>query len=89
MRGTFSPVAPTNKAKPVRETQPGRRRLVIPDPVTQVRVHFRRGDLVPILCEFCGEVFDHLVRGPGRFPPLCEVCREDREARYYTKKRKR
>lgn len=90
---TFLTVAPTKKPNPVNETKvtrpSGRRRVVLTDDRVTVRPHFRVGDVVPILCEYCGEVFDHEVKGPGRFPPLCGACREDPEARYYTKTRSR
>ena len=35
------------------------------------------------------EVFEFEITGPGRWPTLCDDCRQDPEARYYTRRRKR
>lgn len=50
---------------------------------------YRRGDVLPLLCGYCGDVWPHTVTGSGRYPSLCPSCKEDPEARYYTRPRKR
>lgn len=55
----------------------------------QLKSRYRRGDVLPILCKYCREVFEFEITGPGRWPTLCDDCRQDPEARYYTRRRKR
>lgn len=48
----------------------------------EIRPKYHKGDSVPLLCRYCGDVFEHVIAGPGRWPTLCEICRGDKEARY-------
>lgn len=55
----------------------------------QLKSRYRRGDVLPILCKYCREVFEFEIPGPGRWPTLCPDCRLDPEAKYFTRRRKR
>lgn len=53
----------------------------------ELKRKYKRGDKVPLVCWYCGDVFEWTIKGPGRWPVLCPVCREDKEARQMRRRR--
>lgn len=60
-----------------------------PESAADLLQNYRRGDVLPLLCKYCGDVWPHTITGPGRYPSLCPSCKQDPEAKYYVRERKR